>query len=149
MIDDDKDYIMNEQGFTPDIWQGSGKLEELAQDESELHSGLESIKGLDTKVGEKHCGGAELYRVTLGAFADSAEEYAADIRRYVSADDRENAAIKIHSLKGAARTVGAEELGETAYQGEMFYRGRTQECPDIEAMLAELGRLAREIRDKL
>ena len=149
MIDDDKDYIMNEQGFTPDIWQGSGKLEELAQDGSELHSGLESIKGLDTKVGEKHCGGAELYRVTLGAFADSAEEYAADIRRYVSADDRENAAIKIHSLKGAARTVGAEELGETAYQGEMFYRGRTQECPDIEAMLAELGRLAREIRDKL
>ena len=149
MIDDDKDYLMNELSFTEDIWRGSGRLEELSHDESELHGGLESIAGLDTEEGTKHCGGEEFYHITLEAFADSAEEYTNDIRRFIEADDRQNAMIKLHSLKGSARTIGAAELGELAYQGEMFYRGNSDECPDIEAMLDDLNRLARAIKQNL
>ncbi|MBQ8966741.1 MAG: response regulator [Ruminococcus sp.] len=149
MIDDDKDYIMNELGFTEDIWQGSSKMQELRGGESELHGGLESIRGLNVEQGEKNCGGEEYFRITLEAFADSAEEYISDITRFIAEDDRQNAMIKLHSLKGAARTVGAAELGERACEGELYYKGQREEKPDIDGLLRDLNKLAREIKDKL
>ncbi len=150
MIDDDTDYRMNEQDFTNDIWLGSAKLEELNAGENALaDKGFNGIDGLDADTGIKHCGGEDNYRLTLDAFADSAEEYAESIRRYIAEDDRENAMIKLHSLKGAARTIGAESLGEMAYAGEMYYRGRTEDEPDIDGTLAELERISAAVRKRL
>lgn len=150
MIDDDTDYRMNEQDFTNDIWLGSAKLEELNAGENALaDKGFNGIDGLDADTGIKHCGGEDNYRLTLEAFADSAEEYAESIRRYIAEDDRENAMIKLHSLKGAARTIGAESLGEMAYAGEMYYRGRTEDEPDIDGTLAELERISAAVRKRL
>lgn len=150
MIDDDTDYRMNEQDFTNDIWLGSAKLEELNAGENALaDKGFNGIEGLDADTGIKHCGGEDNYRLTLDAFADSAEEYAESIRRYIAEDDRENAMIKLHSLKGAARTIGAESLGEMAYAGEMYYRGRTEDEPDIDGTLAELERISAAVRKRL
>ena len=149
MIDDDKDYVMNEKGFSNDIWKGSGKLEELAASGNDLHHGIEGIKALDTAVGMKQCGGEEIYRVTLEAFADSAQEYSDSIKAFIAAGDDKNAMIKLHSLKGAARTIGAAELGEQAYLGEQFYRGDITDCPDIDSLLADLMTLAKDIKAAL
>lgn len=145
MIDDDKDYTMNETGFSNDIWQGSGKLEELAA-AGDVKGGLESINGLNTEEGIKHCGGEEIYRITLEAFADSAEEYCRSIKEFIAAGDNKNAMIKLHSLKGAARTVGAAELGEQAYLGEQYYRGDITDRPDIDGLLNLLMVMARDIK---
>ena len=150
MIDDDHDYIMNEQGFTNEIWQGSAKIEELAAGENALRDkGFGGIDGLDAETGIKHCGGEDNYKLTLEAFADSAEEYAESIRKFTAENDKENAMIKLHSLKGAARTIGAENMGEMAYAGEMYYRGNSEEVPDIEGTLAELARITADIRKRL
>lgn len=149
MIDDDHDYRMNEQDFTNEIWLGGAKLEELTAGENTLADGFNGIEGLDAEAGIQHCGGEDNYKLTLEAFVDQAEDYDTSIRRFIAADDRNNAMIKLHSLKGAARTIGADALGEMAYAGEMYYRGNTEDIPDIEGTLAELARIAAAVRKRL
>ena len=68
---------------------------------------------------------------------------------FIAAGDDKNAMIKLHSLKGAARTIGAAELGEQAYLGEQFYRGDITDCPDIDSLLADLMALAKDIKAAL
>ena len=153
MIDDDKEYKMNELDFSNEIWQGSAKVEELIAVESEMHDkhedGFYGIEGLDPETGIKHCGDEDMYRLTLGAFTDSLQDYTESIRSFIASDDKQNAAIKLHSLKGAARTIGASDLGELAYAGERYYKGETEEKPDIDKTLSELERIVGEIRKRL
>lgn len=76
---------------------------------------LLSKAGIRTEDGLRYCDGSEaLYRTVLAEFLNSAEEKKQNLRQYYSAGDWGNYSVLVHSLKSISRTIGAQELSETA-----------------------------------
>ena len=116
MIDDDKEYKMNEQGGTT-VWKNRDKLwgkTEATHKESELPEWLYDVPEIDTDSGIMHCGTAEIYLETLTIYAGTVFANADEIERYLSEDDLKDATVKIHALKSTSRVIGAADLGDLA-----------------------------------
>lgn len=64
-------------------------------------------------------GNEPVYRETLVLFADLWEERREELRRFLEEENMEEYAILIHAIKGDARTLGAEDFGELAYDQEL------------------------------
>lgn len=64
-------------------------------------------------------GNEEGYRETLVLFADLWEERKEQLRLFLEEGNMPEYAILIHAIKGDARTLGAESLGELAYTQEL------------------------------
>ena len=115
MIDDDKDYRMNEQGGTT-VWKNRYKLWG-ALDKSDsgiLPDELSDIPEIDIDSGILHCGNAGTYLETLTIYANNALSNADETERLLAAGDFKSAVVKIHALKSTSRVIGAAALGDLA-----------------------------------
>jgi HPt (histidine-containing phosphotransfer) domain-containing protein len=73
------------------------------------------LPGIDTTVGLAQTGKVALYLRMLAKFRDGqARTFVALIRKALDQDDWTLATRQAHSLKGVARTLGAETLGQAA-----------------------------------
>ena len=91
-------------------------------DETEQPSGLvqrlSAVNGLNADILVKQCGGkAELVSDILISTANSASRKKLDAA--FNSKDWHNYTIFVHGLKGALRNIGAEELGQQAFDLEM------------------------------
>ena len=136
MIDEDKEYSMNEKADISAIWKEYERLWENIVDEEpvvKVTSGAdtkedesraaltERLNGseiIDTTAGLKNCGSEEGYLSVLDTFHRTAERKAAEIREFYNNNDIDNYTVKVHALKSSARIIGASELSELAEQLE-------------------------------
>jgi signal transduction histidine kinase/CheY-like chemotaxis protein/HPt (histidine-containing phosphotransfer) domain-containing protein len=74
-----------------------------------------SIEGIDVLAGFKNTGGSlPVYKDILMDFCRDANDVIVQLRRAEQEEDSEKYAILVHSLKGAARSVGAMDLAHVA-----------------------------------
>ena len=79
---------------------------------------LFSIKGINPENGIRNCGGnRNVYIQILRTFSSS--NLAAGLESYYEDSDWKNYEVIAHSVKGACRNIGANEIGEKAYQLEL------------------------------
>jgi PAS domain S-box-containing protein len=104
------------------------------------------LPGIDLGQGLERAGGnGRLYLKLLRKFRDShCRSFEPEFRAAAAAGDWPTAARLAHSLKGVARTLGAEPLGEHAARAEALARaGRTDVLGGtLGELLGELGRVA-------
>lgn len=72
-------------------------------------------------------GNEQVYRETLVLFADLWEERKEQLRQFLEEKNMPEYAILIHAIKGDARTLGAEGLGELAYAQELQAKAGDEE----------------------
>lgn len=119
------------------ITSGSDEIDEGAVNEDAvLPDFLFDIKEIDTDAGLNYCGDCESYLEALDMYRGSAEKKADEIKEYWAKKDIKNTTIKVHALKSASRSIGANELSEAAARLEKAGRDG-----DIEILDKELGDL--------
>ena len=84
-------------------------------------------------------GNETAYRETLVLFAELWEERREQLRQFLEEENMEEYAILIHAVKGDARTLGAEALGESAYEQELKAKQG-----DVQAIRSSFDRVIRE-----
>ncbi len=158
MIDEDKDYLMNERTADIHIWKGRDRLwtftEEQAETieasapgtppdepEAELPDWLREVGEINVDVGMRYCGTAETYLETLTIYAKNAPASADEIESLWRAEDLANTTVKVHAIKSLSRAIGAEGIGALAEKLE--FAGK---AGDAGAVGAELGGLLGRIR---
>lgn len=90
------------------------KETERLQTQKRSPEGFSYEKGL-----ENFDGNETVYRETLVLFAELWEERREQLRQFLKEGNMTEYAILIHAIKGDARTLGADELGELAYGQEL------------------------------
>ncbi len=95
------------------------RLEEILEQalpgiEEEMPEGFFYEKGLKNFDGDD-----AVYRETLVLFADLWKERKEQLRQFLEEGDMGEYAILIHAIKGDARTLGAVDFGELAYEQEL------------------------------
>ena len=98
MIDDDKNFIMNERGGIP------GWLADIPQ--------------ISIDQGISNCGDISGFLSVLKVFHQTAAGKADEIEKLMKQDDIEGYTIKVHALKSSARIIGAGELSALAKELE-------------------------------
>ncbi len=134
MIDEDKEYRMNEKADISGIWKEYDRLwtnpseEKVSisvsspvsdnssdtEDSIALPEWLVSQTVLDTDTGLRNCGSVEGYLAVLATFRNTAEKKEKEIRKYYDESDWDNFTVKVHALKSSARIIGAMELAVLA-----------------------------------
>ena len=126
MIDDDKDFIMNERKGGRDVWKGVGKYwdidgpaaadkaMEAVQQQSALPKWIDEIPEIDKASAIANCGSADSFMSVLTVFHKTAKDKADEIEELYNKHDTENYTIKVHALKSSARIIGASKLSEMA-----------------------------------
>ena len=157
MIDDDKDFIMNERNFSRAVWKGVGKYwdidDALPEDTGKADGGklsvipewLSGIEEIDRASAIANCGSEESFMSVLTVFHKTAKDKAEEIETLYGSGDMENYTIKVHALKSSARIIGATKLSEMAKALEMagksgdndFIRDNTQALIDKYRQLDE------------
>ena len=79
---------------------------------------LFSLIELNPNKGIKNCGSEEIYYNALCAFARSLEPTIEAVKKYRREEDIDDLLITVHSIKTAANMVGAERIGNMAYEIE-------------------------------
>ena len=98
------------------------------------HDGL-TIEGIDTEGALKRLGNKrERYEALLRKFAEKQSGSVAAVRTALAAGDRAAAERELHSLRGAAGSLGINAIAETAAECERTLR----EGGDVEASLKTL-----------
>lgn len=97
------------------------------------------LDGIDVEQGMAYCGTVDVYRKTLLMFREQIPGRLRRIEQARNEDRREDYVIEIHSLKSAARWIGAMELGDQAERLEMAGRAADRKQVD-EGMPALLER---------
>ena len=124
MIDEDKDFLMNENSDGSDIWQGFKDLWDFEKKDGEgakdhnVFQRLKVIPVLDVDKGVQNCGSEESLISVARVFADTALAKADEIGQYYVSEDIENYTVKVHALKSAARIIGAERLSDLSMKLE-------------------------------
>ena len=98
---------------------------------------LPQLPGFDTTLGLARTGKLPLYLRMLAKFRDhQIRSFTADFRRALAEDDWVLATRQAHSLKGVARTLGAETLGQAAQTLEVACKQRDASLlePDLTAL---------------
>lgn len=119
MIAEDTKYEMREK-FDEETERAGDAAAAAAKDE-EVFTYLSMLDagGIDTAVGLKYCmNDVEFYTEMLKDFAASAEDRETALGNSFEVSDFDRYRVTVHSLKSAARTVGAVGLSETAEKME-------------------------------
>ena len=100
-------------------WLPKNKLKRIVpegqEDSKDENNEPPVIEGLDTNVGLRNCGGSvSAYLSILEDFCRDAEARLSEISKAFSNKDIRLYITLVHALKGAARSVGAVEMGEAA-----------------------------------
>lgn len=99
---------------------------------------LISIPGVDTQRGMSYCGTEQVYRKTLLMFRDQIPGKLRRIDQTFREGIWEDYAIEVHSLKSAARWIGAMELGDRAERLELAARaGETGQIQEENTILLQ------------
>ncbi|SFB20496.1 HPt (histidine-containing phosphotransfer) domain-containing protein [Acetitomaculum ruminis DSM 5522] len=86
---------------------------------------------LDVQKGITNCNGREQYILVLSVFCEDYEEKSSNIKKYKAEGKYQEYAVLVHGLKSEARSIGAYELGEKAYELELA--GKAKDKDVIEA----------------
>ena len=81
---------------------------------TEIFEKIKTIPEIDTKAGLGYCNSMKLYMDVLSILHDSLEGRLGELDMYAENADYENYTIRMHSLKGSLKTIGAAGLGEQA-----------------------------------
>ncbi|MBP5281190.1 MAG: hypothetical protein J6Z22_01685, partial [Lachnospiraceae bacterium] len=101
--------------------------EGAAREFSEIRRDLEAME-IHVKDGIAYCGGEEeFYQEILLDYANTYEEKRKALGDDLAAKDLENYTIKVHALKGVAKTVGDMKIFEQALALEMAGKGGQEE----------------------
>ncbi len=124
MIDDDKDFVMNEKKGGCEVWKNYNRLWIMAKPAdpagaSSLPSWLLSIPQIDADQGVTNCGSADSLMSVIDVFHKTAKSKADEIEKFYDEGDIENYTIKVHALKSSARIIGAGALSQMAKDLEM------------------------------
>ena len=84
------------------------------KDKTEEQRILEELKGIDLSLALTYCGTREVLFAAVRDFYITISQQADVIERYCEEEDYQNYTIKVHALKSAARSIGAEQLSEDA-----------------------------------
>ena len=96
------------------------KLEEMLRRYLPEEKLLQPLEGFSYESGLKNFDGNEqIYRETLLLFSSIWDERKEMLRQFLDEKNMADYAILIHAIKGDARTLGAELLGNMAYEQEM------------------------------
>ena len=128
MIDDDKDFIMNERTGGCDVWKNydriwnaadvSGSSDGESHDDNDEGSGvpewLTLVPEIDISNGVANCGSDDSFMSVLSVFHKTAKSKADEIEELFRSKDIENYTIKVHALKSSARIIGAAVLSDMA-----------------------------------
>ena len=171
MIDEDKDYKMNENSSGGDIWKEYERLWEKPDDsvlgksdviankgrrdaetsaqstKEELPEGITKIAEINAREGLKNCGSVSGYLSVLDVFHKTAAPKADEIEGFYKNGDIENYTIKVHALKSSARIIGAEKLSQLAL--ELENAGKEKNLPLISEKTPLLLQMYRELNAKL
>jgi len=100
---------------------------------------VSSRPGLNVELGLSRIGGnSEAYRRLLGRFRSVHGESASEIRAAMDGGDRTAAFNLVHSLKGAAGNIGADDLYRTADRLERELRRDLSPFPPMEDLSRDL-----------
>ena len=134
----------------PDAAGGSGGVGATDTRDRAPETDLPEIPGLDTRLGLKSVQqNRSAYLRILGLFADVHAQDGQRLRERLGALDPEESLRLAHSLKGAAGTLGATRVRETAERLELAIAGRLSgvSIPALVELLdAELAPLIADIR---
>lgn len=127
MIDEDKDFLMNEKAQSADVWKEYVRLWENidTNDTSDnpvssdpLPAWLYSVEGMNVETGLKNCGTPEGLLSVLTIFHQTVETKAKDIESLYNTGNIEDYTVRVHTLKSSARIIGAGELSDLAEELE-------------------------------
>ena len=107
-------HIVNGQEIQPtlSVPADSGSLP--MPDSTEI---IDLLKGIDVEDGLRNCGGSKsVYLKVLTTFASS--NLLASLQEYFIKGDLENYTVMAHSIKGACRNIGANDVADQAYELE-------------------------------
>ena len=135
--------------WVPEDKQLPPRREESARTEP-VPPDLAVLPGLDAAKGMAFCGRAEVYRQTLAMFAGQLPDRVHRIRAALEKEREADYILEVHSLKSAARWVGAEDLGSRAEDLEMAaraddWRKVSRETEDLLARCAALEETLRQV----
>jgi HPt (histidine-containing phosphotransfer) domain-containing protein len=124
----------------------NGLAEKLAKEDAE---GL-VIAGVDTTGGLKRSGGKrERYESLLRKFAEKQAGTVMAVREALEAGDLSAAEREVHSLKGAAATLGAVVLSGAASNVEAALKAGTDVDEKLESLASSLDALVQAINTRL
>ena len=109
-------WVPEDKQKAPVIPLGTLPGEEMPED-------LQNLPGIDVVRGMSYCGTGDAYRKTLFLFREQIPGYLRRIRQDWEEEKWEDYSIEVHSLKSAARWIGAMDLGDDAEILEMAGRG--------------------------
>ena len=109
-----------------------------------------AIEGIDTEGALKRLSGKrELYEALLRKFAEKQSGSVVAVRTALAAGDRAGAERELHSLKGAAGSLGAIAIAETAAECEHALREGGDVKPSLKTLEKSLAAGVAAIRSKL
>jgi PAS domain S-box-containing protein len=111
----------------------------------------ESLPGFDLTTGLKRLqGNKSLYKKLLGRLAADYSDAAGDIREALKAGDMDSAHQLVHSLKGVAGNLAANDLAAAAEGVEKLVKGADKdEAPSPDAFEPKLAALAKALNEAL
>ena len=113
------------------------------------HDGL-TIDGIDTEGALKRLGNKrERYEALLQKFADKQAKTVFAVRAALASGDRASAEREVHSLRGAAGSLGANALAEAAAKAEQSLKAGLEEEVVLQQLEAALDAVVQAIRSKL
>jgi HPt (histidine-containing phosphotransfer) domain-containing protein len=113
------------------------------------HDGL-TIEGIDTEGALKRLGNKrERYEALLRKFAEKQSGSVVAVRTALAAGDRASAERELHSLRGAAGSLGAVAIAETAGECERCLREGGDAEASLEALENSLASSVAAIRSAL
>ena len=135
--------------WVPEDKQLPPRREESARTEP-VPPDLAVLPGLDAAKGMAFCGRAEVYRQTLAMFAGQLSDRVRRIRAALEKEREADYILEVHSLKSAARWVGADDLGSRAEALQMAaraddWRKVSRETEDLLARCAALEETLRQV----
>jgi HPt (histidine-containing phosphotransfer) domain-containing protein len=111
-----------------------------------MHDGF-AIEGIDTEGALKRLGGKrERYEALLRKFADKQATTVVAVRAALASGDLAAAELEVHSLKGAAASLGAVGLAEVASNAEAALKSRDGNDAALESLESSLEAVVEAIR---
>ncbi len=105
------------------------------------------VAGLNTAWAEKSLGGdKDLFITLLGSFSEEFAETASQVEECLARDEIEEAALRLHALRGGASYIGADDLVAAAKSLETAILERR---PQLEPLVAAFARNHRRVLDAL
>ncbi len=98
--------------------------------EAEPQADLTQIPGLNTEKAISMLGSEKLFATVLKEYYSAIKNNAESIRNHRFKEEWDQYTIEVHALKSTSRQIGAEELGDLAYEMEMA--GKNGNIPLIE-----------------